>query len=51
MQIDFGDEDFELTLWDGEPFSPEDEEDYRAFLEMQKAEAYAEFLDAPNCFD
>lgn len=51
MQIDFGDQD-PIAFWEDEPLTPEQEAaEYRAFIQMQETEAYAEFLDAPNCFD
>lgn len=51
MQIDFDDQD-PIAFWEDEPLTPEEQaaED-RAFRRQQEAEAYAEFLDAPNCFD
>ena len=51
MQIDFGDQD-PIAFWEDEPLTPEEQaaED-RTFRRQQELEAYAEFLDAPNCFD
>ena len=51
MQIDFDDQD-PIAFWEDEPLTPEEQaaED-RAFRRQQEAEAYAEFLDAPFCFD
>ena len=42
----------DFGYFEEEELTPEQEAaEYRAFLQMQEAEAYAEFLDAPNCFD
>ena len=38
--------------WEDEPLTPEEQAaEYRAYIRQSEAEAYAEFLDAPNCFD
>jgi hypothetical protein len=38
--------------WEEETLTPEEEAaEYRSFIRQQEQEAYAEFLDAPNCFD
>lgn len=51
MNIDFGDQD-PLAFWEDEPLTPEEQaEADKAYYRQQELEAYAEFLDAPNCFD
>lgn len=53
MEDDYGWGDIsEDYFFEEEVLTPEQEAaEYRAFIQMQEAEAYAEFLDAPNCFD
>ena len=51
MQIDFDDQD-PIAFWEDEPLTPEEQaEADKAYYRQQELEAYAEFLDAPNCFD
>ena len=51
MQIDFDDQD-PIAFWEDEPLTPEEQaaQDRADRIQMEQ-EAYAEFLDAPNCFD
>ena len=52
MNIDFGSEEETLVFWEDEPMTDEEEAAASwAFIRQMEAEAYAEFLDAPNCFD
>lgn len=45
----YGDEDY---YFEEEDLTPEEEAAASwAFIRQMEAEAYAEFLDAPNCFD
>jgi hypothetical protein len=47
----YGDEDFSGD-WEDEPMTPEEElEAEIAYRKSVELEAYADFLDAPNCFD
>ena len=42
----------ECGWWDEDPLTAEEQEAAdRAYYLQQEQEAYAEFLDAPNCFD
>jgi hypothetical protein len=49
----YGDEEFgDLVDWEDEPMTPEEElEAEIAYRKSVELEAYADFLDAPNCFD
>lgn len=47
-------QDFGWSLddfWEEEHTPEQEAAEYRAFIKQQEQEAYAEFLDAPNCFD
>ena len=52
MEDDFGWDDIAENFFEEDELSPEKQvEADKAFYRQQELEAYAEFLDAPNCFD
>jgi hypothetical protein len=52
MENDFGWDDIAENFFEEEELSPEEQvEADKAYYRQQELEAYAEFLDAPFCFD
>ena len=52
MEDDFGWDDIAENFFEEEEISPEEQAKAdKAYYRQQELEAYAEFLDAPNCFD
>lgn len=52
MEDDYGWDDIAENFFEEDELSPEEQvEADKAFYRQQELEAYAEFLDAPFCFD
>lgn len=52
MEDDYGWDDISENFFEEDELSPEEQvEADKAFYRQQELEAYAEFLDAPFCFD